>query len=87
MAVSVQLSQMLIYVILSLFIALVLTDTAPYAALSLSLFMHLFGVFYYLRMMIRSTVGPLRVNCWIPCSNEAAAPTGWDFPRFTSIFV
>lgn len=38
--------------------------------------------FYFIRMMIRSTQGRVRLNCWSHSSNEAAAPTGWDFYSF-----
>lgn len=38
--------------------------------------------FYFIRMMIRSTQGRVRLNCWSHSSNEAAAPTGWDFSSF-----
>lgn len=72
-------------ILLLFFIAPVLTDTVPLCCL-ISLY-SLFGVFYCFRMMVRSTVDQVRLNCWTHFSNAAAVHTGWDFQiSFSSNF-
>lgn len=60
-----------------------LCSVAALAAVSICFFTLAF-VCSWVRIMTRSIVGPVRVNCWSHCSNEPAAPTGWDW--FRSLF-